>query len=122
MTKSGATLFYFGWYVVIMGILFLSIPASFVAANQLPPIPDGWARVIGLLSLVIGTYDILCGRYDVRLFIKWSVYVRFGFAFGMVVLVMTSQMPSMALVLGSIDAGAALWTMWALKAEAAAAK
>ena len=122
MSKSGATLFYFGCYVVIMGILFLSIPASFVAANQLPPIPDGWARVIGLLSLVIGTYDILCGRYDVRLFIQWSVYVRFAFAFGMLVLVITSQMPSMALILGCIDALAAIWTLWALKSEAAAAK
>lgn len=120
MTKPGATLFYFGWYVIIMGILFLSIPASFVAANQLPPIPDNWARVIGLLSLVIGTYDILCGRYDIRLFIQWSVYVRFGFALGILVLVLTSQMPSMALILGCIDAGAAVWTLWAIKTEGAA--
>lgn len=117
MTKPGITLFYFGWYVVLLGLLILFIPATFVEVNQLPPIPDPWARVLGLLTLVIGTYDILCGRYDVRLFIQWSVYVRFGFALGVLMLVLLSQMPPNLLVLGSIDALAAIWTLWALKKE-----
>lgn len=119
MTKSGATLFYFGIYVLIVGILLLAIPTSFVAANMLPPIPDPWARIIGLLLLVIGTYDVLCGKFDVRPFIRWSVYIRFGFAAGTLLLVLAGQMPPTLLVLGAIDALAAAWTGWTLKTEQA---
>lgn len=117
MTKSGATLFYFGIYVLIVGVLLLAIPASFVAANMLPPIPDAWARVIGLLLLVIGSYDVLCGKYDIRPFIRWSVYIRLGFAAGALLLVLAGQMPPTLLVLGAIDALAAAWTGWTLKTE-----
>ena len=118
MTKSGATLFYFGIYVLIVGILIIAIPTSFVEANMLPPIPDPWARIIGLLLLVIGGYDVLCGKYDVKLFIRWSIYFRIGFAAGTLVLVLAGQMPPTLLVLGAIDAMAAIWTIWALKTEA----
>ena len=118
MTKSGKSLFYFGIYVVFTGLLFIVIPETFISLNHLPAMPTGWSRVIGLLALVIGTYDILCGKWDIRLLIKASVSVRFGFAIGVTLLVVLGQMPITLIALGALDALGALWTKMALKSEA----
>ena len=118
MTKSGKSLFYFGIYVVFTGLLFIVIPETFISLNHLPTMPTGWSRVIGLLAVVIGTYDILCGKGDIRLLIKASVYVRFSFAIGVTLLVVLGQMPITLIALGAVDALGALWTKMALKSEA----
>lgn len=118
MSPSGKTLFYFGIYVVSAGLLFLSIPETLISLTQLPPMPTGWTRVIGLLALVIGAYDILAGKHDVKPLIKASVYVRLGFALGIVLLVALGQMPLPLLLFGAADGLAALWTAMVLKSEA----
>jgi hypothetical protein len=118
MTASGKTLYYFGIYVLCIGLIFLTIPEHFISLNKLPGIPVGWARVIGLLSLVIGSYDIIAGRAGISQMITASVYLRTGFATGVALLVLLGQMPYTLLLLGAIDAMGASWTMLALKKEA----
>ncbi|MBK7359803.1 MAG: DUF2065 family protein [Saprospiraceae bacterium] len=117
MTQSGKSLFYFGIYTAIAGILFLLVPETLINMFQLPALPNGWARFIGLLVLVIGLYDLLCGRYDIKIYIKASVYLRFGFFVGCLLLISTGQMPLNLLMLGIVDALGATWTAFALKAE-----
>ena len=82
-------------------------PDSLLALLQLPARPAGWARVIGLLTLVIGTYDFISARAEARAFIRASVYVRLGFAVGAVLLVLLGQMPPALLLLGAVDAAGA---------------
>lgn len=82
---------------------------------QLPPLPAGWARVIGLLTLVIGTYDLVSARAEAIAFIRASVYVRLGFAVGAALLVFVGQMPPALLMLGAVDAAGAIWTAFELK-------
>lgn len=117
MTPSGKSLFYFGIYVASTGILLIMIPDIFTALTHLPPMPTGWSSVVGLLTLVIGTYDILCGKGDIKPLIKASIYVRLGFALGTILLVASGEMPITLILLGLIDALGALWTAMALKSE-----
>ena len=117
MSSSGKSLFFFGVYVLVIGILFLTIPDTLVRIINLPALDSGWARVIGLLSLVIGTYDILMGKADNKEFIKLSVYIRLGFAAGTILLVIFGQMPASLILLGSVDALGSLWTTLALKSD-----
>ena len=118
MTKSGKSVFYFGIYVIGTGLLFILIPGQITALTQLPPIPSGWGSILGLLALIIGSYDITTGLSNLQPLIKVSVYVRFGFTIGTILLFLTGQMPVSILALGSVDALGALWTLMALKAEA----
>ena len=120
MTQSGKSLFYFGIYAVCSGLLFILIPGTLISLVHLPSLPAGWGRIIGLLALVIGTYDIICGMADIKLFIRASVYVRLGFAAGTVLLIVFGQMPLPILLFGAVDALGAVWTAIALKAEASA--
>lgn len=119
MTPSGKSLFFFGIYVFSTGLLFILLPEKLIDLTLLPPIPGAWARFIGLLALVIGSYDILSGLANIKPFIKISVYVRFGFTLGAILLFVSGQMPVSIILLGGMDALGALWTIIALKSESA---
>ncbi|MDP2415486.1 hypothetical protein [Daejeonella sp.] len=119
MTPSGKSLFFFGIYVFSTGLLFILLPEKLIDLTLLPPIPSAWARFIGLLALVIGSYDILSGLANIKPFIKISVYIRFGFTLGAILLFVSGQMPVSIILLGGMDALGALWTIIALKSESA---
>lgn len=93
MTPSGKSLFYFGIYGICAGLLLIILPGTIISLAQLPPISTGWARVVGLLALVIGSYDIVCGNANLQPFIKASIYVRLCFIGGATLLVLFAQMP-----------------------------
>lgn len=117
MTPSGKSLFYFGIYVFGTGLFFIILPETLIDLTLLPQIPSAWARFIGLLALVIGANDILSGLANIKPFIKISVYVRFGFTAGAILLFVSGQMPVSIILLGGLDALGALWTIMALKSE-----
>lgn len=120
MTASGKSLFYFGIYAVGTGLLFITVPDKLISLTRLPSLPAGWASIIGLLALIIGTYDIFCGYSNIKSFIKISVYTRLGFAVCTFLLFVFQQMPVAITLFGSVDAIGGIWTMLALKGEAAA--
>lgn len=117
MTSAGKSVFYFGIYVLLIGTLLLAIPSTFLATLKLPAIPDGWTRVIGLLAVIIGVYDLVSGRNNLLPAIRASVYLRFFFCLGILLLIVTAQMPKEALPLGLIDAVGSVWTLLALRSN-----
>ncbi|HEX4373267.1 MAG TPA: hypothetical protein VHZ50_08210 [Puia sp.] len=119
MTPSGRSLFYFGIYGFCTGLLYVTIPKIIIERSFLPSLPDGWARSIGLMSLVVGCYDMTCGRGNVKPFIKASVYVRPAFAFGIALLVICVQMPLIFLLPAFVEVTGAFWTALALRSESA---
>lgn len=120
MSRPARSLFAFGIYVLLVGAAFLAIPAPLMAALRLPPASPGWGRLIGLLALVIGTYDVVAAWAESLLYIRASVFVRFGFAAGVTLVVLLGEMPPSLLPLGAIDLAGAIWTMFALKATRSA--
>jgi hypothetical protein len=117
MTKSAKSLYYFGFYVLLTGIIICIIPDKFMSLLKLPEIPAAWARVIGLLVVIIGSYDILNGRNNVKPLIKASIYLRILFFIGILVLFISGQMTKEILPLGIIDLLGAIWTAISLKSE-----
>ncbi len=118
MTASGKSLFYFGIYVILTGILFLAIPDTLISLNGLPELPKGWSSAVGALALVIGTYDVFAGKNNCLPMIRFSVYVRLGFFVATVLIFLAGQMPATFIVFGVIDALGALITAALLKKEA----
>ncbi len=116
MTKAAQSLFFFGIYGVAAGALFIALP-GIMSLLQLPPLASGWARVVGLLALIIGTYDIVGARAECMPYIRASVLMRLGFAVGITLLVILGEMPVSAIPLGAVDAAGALWTALALKSQ-----
>jgi hypothetical protein len=117
MTKSGKSVFYFGIYGVLMGVLACLIPGQFISMLKLPELPSGWARILGFLVIIVSTYDIVSGMNNLKPMIKATVYMRLFFFAGIVALVVSGQMPKEILPLGIIDLLGSLWTIFSLKAE-----
>lgn len=115
MSRPARSLFIFGIYVLVVGAAFVVVPEPIVSLLRLPPATAGWARVVGLLALVIGSYDVIGARAECMPYIRSSVFVRCGFAAGTAVLVGLNQMPMTLLLLGATDIAGALWTLAALK-------
>ena len=115
MTNAAKSIFYFGFYVLLIGVLLLAVPKTFLGTLMLPDVPEGWARIIGLLAIIIGVYDTVSGRNNLMPAIKASVYLRFFFFAGILLLIIAEQMPKEALPLGIIDAVGAVWTLIALR-------
>lgn len=118
MTKSGKSVFFFGIYLLLTGVVLCFIPESFISILKLPEIPTAWARLLGILVLILGSYYIVSGRNDLKPFINATIYLRMFFLAGTIVLFATGQMPMEILPLGVIDLIGALWTMFSVKAEA----
>ena len=115
MSRSARSLFIFGIYVLVIGVAFIVAPGFLSSLLRLPPATVGWPRVIGLLALVIGAYDIVGSRAECLPYIRASVPVRFGFAAGTAFLFALGQLPATILLLGATDVAGALWTAFALK-------
>ena len=117
MTKSGKSVFYFGIVAVLNGVIFCIIPEQLISMLKLPEIPAAWARVLGLLVIVIGSYEIISGRNNLRPLIKGTIYMRLFFFTGITLLFVSGQMPKEILSLAIVDLLGAVWTMLSLKAE-----
>jgi len=115
MSRPARSLFVFGIYILIVGVALVVIPAPLVSLLRLPPATVGWARVVGLLTIVIGAYDVTGSRAECLTYIRASIPVRFGFAAGTIVLVLLGQMPFTIALLGATDIAGALWTAFALR-------
>lgn len=119
MTHASRSLFVFGIYVLIAGVLFLAAPQFVIATLHLPPATLGWARMVGLLALVIGAYDVISARAGFLPYVKASVWIRVAFATGVTIVVASGEMPPPVLILAAIDAAGAVWTAIALRTVAA---
>jgi hypothetical protein len=118
MSRPARTLFAFGLYVVLTGLIFLTAPDFLIASLRLPPSPPGWPRLVGVLALVIGTYDLIGAHSECLPYIKASVPIRVAFAISMTILFLTRQMPVTVVAFGAIDAAGAIWTWAALRERA----
>lgn len=120
MTPAARSVFVFGVYVLAVGLLVTFAPALVLRVLQFPPAADEWIRMVGVLSLVIGSYDVVSGRSNAEANIRASVPIRFGFAACCVALVSFGQMPGQLLPLAAIDVAGAVWTALCLRGNRSA--
>ena len=115
MSPAARSLFVFGIYVTVAGLTFLVAPAAMIELLRFPPASDGWLRVVGLLAVAIGVYDMVGSSSGSLAYVRASVWVRVGFAAGIALLVVTGQMTPPVIVFGFVDLVGAVWTARALR-------
>lgn len=117
MTPPAKTLLAFGLYLAAVGTAFLAAPGPVLAALGLPPSPQIWARVVGLLALYLALYDIAAARGNWVGFIRLSVPLRMSALAVFVAFVWLLDAPRLLLLFGAVDLAAATWTWRALGAS-----
>ncbi len=114
MSKAAKSLYYFGWYGVVVGIVLLCSASVLAPYVGLPQVPVGWGCIVGFLTLIVGVYDVLCGRYNVVIFIKASIVIRYCFLGFTILLYVLGIMPAIIILFGVIDGVGAAHTHYAI--------
>jgi len=117
MSNPAKSLFVFGIYLLVLGGTLTLAPNMLLAIFNISPTTEVWIRVVGMLVILLGIYDISAAKGNWSGFIALSVPLRMSvilFLSGFVLLLEASKM---LLFFGAVDFAFALWTRSALIQE-----
>lgn len=115
MTAAAKSVYYFGFYLYVVGLTLIFIPNFFLKAVQIPETNEVWIRVVGLLAFIIGFYYHRSGAANTTSFFKLTVPARVLVCIAFTVFVLLKYVSPMLIGFGVIDLLGAAWTWTALK-------
>lgn len=119
MSPAARSVFAFGLYLALGGVSLILVPHSVCDLFGLRPQSNTLClRVVGALLLDLGYYCVRAARDEQIQFIRWTVPPRLLTLPLLGVVVAAGWENASILVLGVIDALAALWTLLALPGRA----
>jgi len=117
MTKAAKTLFYFGIYMIAIGIILLIVPNLLLRLAGLPPTNEVWIRVMGMLVLILAYYYIRAARNELTIFFRWTVPARSSAILFLSAFVAFGLIKPIAILFGVIDLAGAIWTALTLRSS-----
>ncbi|MBE0636190.1 hypothetical protein IH601_09350 [Candidatus Bipolaricaulota bacterium] len=117
MSKAARSLLIFAIYLIALGLFLLIAPNTLITLFGLPETQDVWIRVVGMLIVLLATYDIQAARHELANFFQWSVVARAAVIVFFAGFVMANLVEPMLLLFGAIDLAGAIWTAIALRQD-----
>lgn len=117
MSKSARSVFIFGLYLGVLGIILLVIPNFLLGVFQLPSTNEVWIRVVGMLLFLLGIYYILAARKEMTEFFQWTVYIRASVILFLITFVLFGFVKPILILIGVVDLFGSVWTNLALRAS-----
>lgn len=120
MSKAALSMFVFGIYVILLGIILMVVPNALLAIFGLPETTEVWIRVVGMLVFLIGYYYIRASRNEKEMisFYRWTVHARSSVIIFFIIFVAFGFVKPILILFGVIDLLAAIWTWKTLRTEA----
>ena len=115
MTAAARSVYYFGFYLYIMGITLIAIPNFFLKTLQLPETNEVWIRIVGVLALCLGYYYHRTGVQNNTAFFKLTIPTRILAFLSFTAFVLLKYSSPILIGIGAIDLLGAIWTMTALR-------
>lgn len=115
MSAAGRSLFIYGIYQLVLGIIVILIPNWLLSVLGLPNATDVWVRAAGVLFLVIGFYDLQAGRKSLNEFCLWSIITRIIVFLFLLVFVLLGFAKPLLIAFGALELIGAAWTFFALQ-------
>lgn len=115
MSNSARSVFVFGLYLLVLGIVLLVVPNFLLGMFFLPSTADVWIRVVGMLLLFLGFYYVQAARKEMTDFFQWTVYVRPTVILFFTVFVLLGYASFPLILFGVVDLLGAIWTGLALR-------
>ena len=120
MSRAARSLFVFGVYLVVLGLLLLLFPNLLLRVFGVPPTKEIWIRVNGMFVLCLAYYYIQTARHGLTTFIRWTVWGRAVVILFFAAFVLLAGAPRALLLFGLVDLLSAVWTFIALQTHATA--
>ena len=117
MKKASVSILVFGVYVMVMGVLLLTIPNVLLGLVRYPTTDEVWIRVLGVVTISMGYYYIVAGRSNLVSFFKASLLTRPSLVVFFAALVALGMAQPVLVLFGVIDLLGAIWTGLALRSS-----
>ncbi len=117
MSQSAKSVYYFGFYLVVLGLTLILQPNLLLGIVGLPETTEVWIRVVGMLVLALSAYYIMVGKSDHTLFLKVTVYVRSCIILFFIAFTLAGWVQPVIILFGVVDLLGAAWTYLLLKKE-----
>jgi hypothetical protein len=115
MTKAAKSVYYFGYYLLGLGLLITVFPNFMLQTFFLPPTDEVYIRVTGVLVFNIGLYYVAGAPSNYLPLLKVSVVTRCIVLGAFVVFVLLDFAQPALIPLGIVDFLGAMWTWWELR-------
>jgi len=117
MTKSARSVFVFGIYVAVLGVVLIINPNVLLKTLSRTSTNEVWIRVVGLLLLYLGFYYTQAARKEMTDFFRWTVYARSTVIFFFAAFVLLGLANPPLIMFGVVDLLGAIWTNVAMRSE-----
>jgi|GEM_PF-179565 hypothetical protein len=115
MTLAGKSVYYFGFYLLGLGLILTAVPNLLLSTFQLPETNEVWIRVVGVIVFNIGLYYVFMAPQNNTTFLMLSVFTRAAILLWFIVFAVIGWAPYTLVLFGLVDAAGAVWTYTSLK-------
>jgi hypothetical protein len=115
MSSSARSVFVFGLYLVVFGIILVVAPNILLGMFFVPHTAEVWIRVVGMLVLILGFYYTQAARKEMIDFFRWTVYARSTVIVFFAAFVLLDFVSPTLILFGAVDLLGAIWTGLALR-------
>lgn len=117
MSKSASSVFLFGWYLGLLGLVLVVVPNTLLGVFQFPSTNEVWIRVVGVLVILLCFYYTQAARKEIKDFFQWTVYARCAVFLFFIAFALLKYVGPMLILFGAVDLAGAIWTGFALRSE-----
>ncbi len=121
MSRAAASMYYFGYWILICGVSLLCFPGILLKLVGIQMEPDTVARLFGMVLLFMSFYYFMASKHEeMRPFYRWTTYTRPMALIITVLLVFIGLADPIVIAFVVVDVAGAAWTIWALRQDDAA--
>ena len=111
MSGRAVSILCFGIYLILTGISLLFYPNLILALMGIPKTTEVWIRIVGVLCINIGFFNVMASKYNYTGFFNWMVFARVLFFISIVSFVMLKWASKTMILFGVVDLLGAAWTI-----------
>jgi len=119
MSKSAFSVYVASLYVITLGCGLILVPNLVLGVFGLPPAADIWVRMMGMMTLFLGIFQLQIARAELRSFFPLTVILRLSVVGFVSAFIVTGLVAPMFILSALVDVLGAGWTWFALNREKA---
>lgn len=119
ISRSSKSIFFFGIYIIFVGLLMVVYPFMFLGLMGLEESSHPPFRMLGMMLLFYGYIYIRAGlsKKEIGSFFKWTIHTRSASIIFITAFILLGYLPPIAIMFGVIELAGAAITLYFIRSE-----
>lgn len=117
MSQVARSVYIASVYVIGLGGGLVLIPDVVLGLFGMPPTDEIWIRMLGMMSVFLGLFQLMAARAELRSFFHLSVILRLSVLGFVVMFIVTGLAAPIFILVALVDVLGAGWTWFELQRE-----